>query len=418
MKPLRIALYHNLPSGGGKRALYEWVKRLAGMGHVLDVFTLSSADHAYGDIRPYAHAHRVYPFARKPLFKSPFGRLNHLQYWRDLRQLEHMGRVIAQDIDAGQYDLVFAHPCLLTLVPAVLQFVSTPSLYYLHEPFGPGFVLPLYRPYLTRNSLHGALNHVDPLIALYEHQLQTMRAKSTRRTTRMLANSKFTRDVVQREYDVQAEVCYYGINSADFCPNPLVVRQSHVLSVGELSARKGFDFLIESLAHVPLAQRPVLQLACNNEARFERDYISHLAAQRGVTLDIQMRLNTSQLVDAYRRASFVVYAPLLEAFGLVPLEAMACGTAVVGVREGGVCETVVHEQTGLLAERDPIQFARSIENMMQDAAQRERYGQQGCEWVNRHWSWDESTKQIEEQLMRVAEQSSQSAQASGLTSHR
>ena len=403
MKPLRIALYHNLPSGGGKRALFEWVKRLAGKGHVLDVFTLSSADHDYGDIRPYVRAHRVYPFARKPLFKSPFGRLNHLQYWRDLRGLESVGRFIAKDMDAGDYDLVFAHPCLLSLMPAVLQFVSTPSLYYLHEPFGRGFVQPLHRPYLTRNKLHGAINRVDPFMGLYEYQLHLIRIRGMRRVARLLANSQFTRDVIQREYGIGAEVCHYGLNINDFYPDATTPRQGHVLSVGELSARKGFDFLIESLGHLPQAQRPVLQLACNNEARFEREYVTDLATKCGVTLDIRMHLNTSQLVEAYRSAAFVVYSPVMEAFGLVPLEAMACGTAVVGVREGGVQETVVHEQTGLLIDRDAKQFAAAIASLLNDAPRREQYGQQGRRVVTERWSWDESVKHLETTLSTVAE---------------
>ena len=58
-KPMRMALYHNLPSGGGKRALYEWVRRLAAKGVQFDVFTLDTADHDYCDIRPFARSHRV-----------------------------------------------------------------------------------------------------------------------------------------------------------------------------------------------------------------------------------------------------------------------------------------------------------------------------------------------------------------------
>lgn len=72
---MNIAIYHNLPSGGGKRALHEMTRRLAER-HALDVYTLSCAEHDFGDLRPYAKKYIVYPFQALPLVRRPFGRLN------------------------------------------------------------------------------------------------------------------------------------------------------------------------------------------------------------------------------------------------------------------------------------------------------------------------------------------------------
>lgn len=79
-------------------------------------------------------------------------------------------------------------------------------------------------------------------------------------------------------------------------------------------------------------------------------------------------LKTDQLVLEYNKAQICVYAPVLEPLGLVPLESMACGTPVVGVREGGVLESIVHEQTGLLTERDPAQFAGAVQHLLSNPA--------------------------------------------------
>ena len=112
---MRIALFHNLPSGGAKRAVYEWTRRLAA-SHEVDVYTLSGADHAFCDIRPLVQEHHVLDFTPHRLFESPWGRLNQLQRWRDLGKLTRLGRCIAREIDAGDYDVVFAHPCHYTLL--------------------------------------------------------------------------------------------------------------------------------------------------------------------------------------------------------------------------------------------------------------------------------------------------------------
>jgi len=63
--------------------------------------------------------------------------------------------------------------------------------------------------------------------------------------------------------------------------------------------------------------------------------------------------------------------PYLEPFGLVPLEAMACGTPIVAVKEGRVKESVVHLETGLLIERDENEFAEALtELIVNDAKHR------------------------------------------------
>ncbi len=55
---MKLAIYHNLPSGGGKRALYEMTKRLA-VRHTVDVYAPSTAEHSFCDVRPLVRKHNV-----------------------------------------------------------------------------------------------------------------------------------------------------------------------------------------------------------------------------------------------------------------------------------------------------------------------------------------------------------------------
>ena len=129
---MRIAIFHDLPSGGAKRSLHESARRLASR-HTLDVYTLATADETFCDLRPFSNRHRVFPFAAPRTFGSPFGRLNRLQWWATLHRLDRLTRRIAREIDEQAYDIVFAQPCMWSQAPLVLRHVKTPAVYYCHE---------------------------------------------------------------------------------------------------------------------------------------------------------------------------------------------------------------------------------------------------------------------------------------------
>jgi glycosyltransferase involved in cell wall biosynthesis len=316
--------------------------------------------------------------------------------------LTSIGRRIAHEINTSHYDVVFAHPCYYTSIPAFLRFVQIPAVYYLHEPFGPTFLREFQRPYLKRPSRWREVSRrLDPLFNLYNCRLEGIRTKSIRKATRLLANSRFTQRHMRLAYQVDTPICHYGVDSERFCPMPDVRKDNMIISVGELTPRKGFDFLIKSLAHLSSGKRPTLELVCNWVSPPERNYVEALAEQCNVGLRILTCLDTDQLALEYNRAQLCVYAPVSEPLGLVPLESMACGTPVVGVREAGVCETILHGETGLLVERDPIKFAAAVSTLLEDRKLWVRYGRQGRSYVEREWSWESSTRELEAHLTSV-----------------
>lgn len=395
-------MFHNLPSGGAKRAVLEWTSRLA-KDHLIDVYTLSTADHDFCDIRPFVRRHQVYPFQPRILFSSPLGRLNQLMRWLDLATLDQLYHEIAQEIHSVGYDVAFIHPCQFTHIPLLIHHLNLPTVYFLHEPFGQAHEIVYRRPYLqSENFLRSTVDQIDPLIKLYRDRLAAIRRENVHRTTLLLANSFFTQQRMHETYGVDPPVCYYGVNTRDFYPMPEIQTEDFLLSVGELTPRKGFDILIEALALLPSHMRPPLKLASNTVDEDERRFIEDLASSRKVRLEIMSHLNTDTLSMAYNRARFCVYSPVQEPFGLVPLEAMACGKAVVGVREGGVAETIRHEETGLLVARDPAAFAQAIESLLFDPDKTHRLGSQGSAYVLENWTWERSTARIEENLSTCA----------------
>jgi glycosyltransferase involved in cell wall biosynthesis len=145
-----------------------------------------------------------------------------------------------------------------------------------------------------------------------------------------------------------------------------------------------------------------LRLASNRIEAQELDYLHRLAEGLGVQLQVKSNLDVNKLREEYTDAKFCVYAPVLEPFGLVPLEAMACGVPVIGVSEGGVPESIMHERTGLLVERDPEKFAGAMQHLLSNPDLVLEYGRNAREHVLRNWTWDQSTDSVERHLAACA----------------
>lgn len=398
---MNLAVYHNLPSGGGKRALHEMVRRLAAH-HTLDVYTLSCAEHEFGDLRPHCCRHVVTPFQPLPLARRPFGRLNQGIRAIDLLRLRALQRGIAQEIDAGGYDVVFVHNCQFGQSPALLAALQTPSVYYCAEPPRLLHEPPEPRPYSSFSAARRLGNRFDPLPGLYRRTLDRLDRANVAAAGLVLVNSAYSRESLYRAYGIFARVGYLGVDADRFRPLGLP-KEEMVLSVGALNSKKGFDFLLHSLARLDADQRPRLVIVSNFADERERGYLEGLAARLGVAVEFRTLIPDDELVRLYNQARLTLYAPVMEPFGFVPLESMACGTPVVGVREGGVRESVVDGVTGLLTERDPAEFAAAVEALLRDPERRQRMGQQGRAHVLEHWTWERSVQGLESHLLSVRE---------------
>lgn len=397
---MRIAIYHNLPSGGGKRALYEMTRHLVEK-HDVDVYTLSAAEHDFCDLRTHCQRHVIFPFQPLPLARRPFGRLNQSIRSLDLLRLRTLQRQIAVQIDAAGYDIVFVHNCQYGQSPSLLGFLQTPSVYYCQEPPRQIHEPPVARPYTRYSRAQRLGNLVDPLPGLYNRTLAALDRKNVHAARLVLVNSAYSRESLYRIYGIFARVGYLGVDTARFHPMALP-KEDFVLSVGALNPRKGFDFLIHSLAVMESSERPRLVIVSNYTDEREGQYLAQLAAHLQVEVAFHHQISDAQLVALYNQARATVYAPIMEPFGFVPLESLACGTPVVGVREGGVRETIVHGVTGLLTERDPRAFATALGTVLANPAWASELGQNGMRHVREAWTWEASLSQLEAILQAVA----------------
>jgi glycosyltransferase involved in cell wall biosynthesis len=369
--------------------------------HQLDLYSLSSADNNFCDVRPYVTTSHIYHFEPLPLFRSPFGRLNQIVRLIDLIRLPKVEKCIAAEIDREGYDVVLVHPSFYTQSPIVLKFLTTPSVHYCQEPLRKLYEAPIARPYDKKSWYRRMLDGVDVPNWAYQILLRRLDSASLKSACRLLVNSRFSKDNIRRIYGATAEVCYHGVDGDLF--RPLGLRKDRmVLSVGAVTPAKGFDFIIESLGRIPPEQRPKLFIVSNYQELRERAYLNRLAGLEGVEVFFYTMVEDERLAELYNRAVATVYASVREPFGLVPLESMACGTPVVAVGEGGVRESVVHGQTGLLTDRDPGQCAAAIRTLFENEDLAKGYGEQAREYVLEKWSWEKAIQRLEEHLVEVA----------------
>jgi glycosyltransferase involved in cell wall biosynthesis len=176
-----------------------------------------------------------------------------------------------------------------------------------------------------------------------------------------------------------------------------------VLSVGSCRPSKGYEFLLRSLALIGPENRPRLVIVSNLSEPGWEEYLQNLASDLNVNLDILNLVDDAKLVSLYNKAKLVVYAPYLEPFGLVPLEAMSCGTPVVAVKEGGVRETVIHEKTGLHTERDEHLFAEATLELLTNNEKRKQMSKNGIKSVKKYWTLKHAGDRLSWHLKRLVD---------------
>lgn len=397
----KIAIVHNLPSGGGKRALHEYTRRLKQHGYALDLYNLSLTDESFLSLLPYVNqiiSNEIKAFHLIQTRYLPFviQYVNLPRRIRYLHRLELLYRSIARQIDRQDYDLVFVQHCQVLQSPYILRYLRTPSVYYCAEP-----PRRLYEPAIIRPAFVTLKQKIQeswyrPANFLYQRKTRRDDYVNARSATLVLTNSFFSRESIYRVYGINARVNYLGVDHEKFVPPANSARQRDriVLSVGRTYPEKGYDFMIEALSYLPQAIRPKLVVVADMRDPVEERYLSLLAQQKKVEYTIFSGISDEALVRWYQRATLFVYAPILEPFGFAPLEAMACGLPVVAVKEGGVRESVLDGQTGFLTQRDPQEFAEKIQFFLENPAMRREYGKQARQHVESNWTWEKSYEQL------------------------
>jgi glycosyltransferase involved in cell wall biosynthesis len=184
------------------------------------------------------------------------------------------------------------------------------------------------------------------------------------------------------------------------------VAPPRVLALGRLVRRKGVDNAIEALAAVPGAELVVAggPAAAELESDAECRRLRRLARRHGVEDRVTFtgRVAREAVPALIRSADAVACVPWYEPFGIVPLEAMACGVPVVASAVGGMIDTVVDGVTGAhVPPRDPDALATALRRLLDRPLLRSRLGAAGVERARDRYGWDGVARATEDAYRQV-----------------
>jgi glycogen synthase len=248
---------------------------------------------------------------------------------------------------------------------------------------------------------------------------------------RIIAVSRAMKDDILNLYDAtpeKVEVIHNGIDAEMYRPtrNDTVLEEygidpntPFVLFVGRITRQKGIVHLLRALHHVEGAYQMVLCAGTADTPEIAEEVTAMVAEVNADTSNhvvwIREMVPVDRLVTLYSHAAVFVCPSVYEPFGIINLEAMACGTPVVASAVGGIPEVVIHEDTGLLVPfetagsaaaepKDPQRFARdlaaAVDTLMQSPEKRTAMGTASRRRVEEHFSW----KSIARRTLAVYEQ--------------
>lgn len=402
---MKIAVWHNLPSGGGKRALYYHVSGLLERGHTVESWCPPSADQSYLPLGELTTEH-VLPLDWQPRAEKKLAaRLTTLRLdpLTRIEALDRHCRQCAEEINRGEFDLLFANSSLYQAVSSIGRYVRLPKVIYLQEPTREFFEA---MPEPIWNALPPAASPLSPsFFRAYLKDLfktQTWRAmlreevRNAKTFDAVLVNSFYSRESIMRAYGLDSKVCYLGVDAKKFVDLNLP-RENYVVGLGAFVKLKNVEFALRSLAATD-APRPRLVWIGNAADPAYLEEMKRLAASLDVRFEPLVKIDDDELVNVLNRATLMIYTSRLEPFGFAPLEANACGTPVLAVAEGGVRETIVDGVNGLLVDNDARAMATAITRLSRDPEYARRLGQTGRHQVVERWSVEASVERLEQRL--------------------
>ena len=245
-------------------------------------------------------------------------------------------------------------------------------------------------------------------------QIGWMMRPVLRHTEFLVANSRNTSRVLRDVWNVHPDrirLLHPGVDTERFVPAPASreIRaqlgwhdRPVVLTVSRLQKRKGHDQMIRSLSTIRRAIPDILYSIVGDGA--ERDSLQQLVQEHGLQQHVQFRGETddAELAQCYQQCDLFVLPNRevngdFEGFGMVLLEAQACGKPVVAGTSGGTAETMDIGRTGRVVSCDgPNELAALVVELLGEAVLRKQMGKAARQWAVDRFAWESLSRQASE----------------------
>lgn len=192
-----------------------------------------------------------------------------------------------------------------------------------------------------------------------------------------------------------------GIDTSEYAPDPgtdvlgkhgVDPARPYVIFVGRITRQKGVPVLLRAAAALDESAQLVLCAGAADTPELAAEVstlVAGLQASRSGVVWIHEMLPKAEIIQLLTHAAVFVCPSVYEPLGIVNLEAMACGTAVVGSRVGGIPEVVADGVTGLLVPPDdPASLAIALNELLRDPDRAVAMGQAGRARAVKEFSWE------------------------------
>jgi glycosyltransferase involved in cell wall biosynthesis len=235
-------------------------------------------------------------------------------------------------IDVGDVDLVItSHHAFSNRVRVpdgvpVVSYTYTPARW-------------LWEPAMLANEIGGRAGRTA--LRAFARTQRGPDLRAAQRMTQVIAISTHVADRIARWWGRTAEVVHPPVDDVFYTPDPKTPREDFFLLAGRLVPYKQPEVAVAA------AVRAGVRLVVAGDGRSR----AAVEAAAGPRTEILGSVDDDTLRDLYRRCQALVF-PGEEDFGIVPIEAQACGTPVIARRVGGVLDTIVDGRTGVLYPGD------------------------------------------------------------------
>lgn len=406
-----LALPGSYAAGGMNVYIRETAKHLARLGYTVDIFTRDDGScPTITSVAPGVRLVSLTAGPRRPIPKE--------QVPEHLPEFVHALRSFRQYQDL-HYDLIHSH--------------------YWHAGWVARLLAPRWGvPHVTMFHTLGEVKNRARLSELEPDERIDSERRIVSEVNRIVCAGEHERRLLVELYDADPQrvaVVPCGVDLRRFRPlNQQAARKALglsddplVLFVGRVEPLKGIDILVEAMAMIERRDARLLVVGGDDQAAGEVSRLRARAEQ--LRLDGRIRfvgaVEQSRLPTYYNAADVCVVPSFYESFGLVAVEAMACGVPVVASRVGGLTGTIRDGETGyLIPWRCPEPFAERIDLLLENDELRRNLGK-AAHQATRGYGWRgvasrlaaEYTRLWQEQAYGVACHGSRTAAAGAASPH-
>ncbi|MCX8175125.1 MAG: glycosyltransferase [Candidatus Micrarchaeota archaeon] len=314
------------------------------------------------------------------------------------RRILPFGMRLATGIEAGLYfyrlrlsgfDLVNAH----TTPSEWVRNRNSPVIWYCHSPNREAFDL-----YEWRMKRRGPLSRLA-----YQASIEAFRRIEFRivpKIEHIFANSRNTQARIRKDLGRGSEVLYPAVDARSFSFRGC---EDFFFYPSRFTPEKDHAFAIEAF-RIFSRTTPGFRLVLAGALPKGREaYLKRLKAlASGLPVEFETDISEEELSGLYSRCTGVLYSPVSEDFGLVPLEAMASRKVCIARDDAGPRETIEHGKDGFLAD-SPSSMAQYMRRIVRNPQMRDRMGRAGRAKVQKRFCWENFIKAFEERAIEVVE---------------